>query len=293
MCCHDLTKVYYCIFVWHLFIVYLLNSLIERTTAAAVLCNIYLKPMYLVLTTLYIFSFLSFFSWLSKSCIWCRFLHNSFSISFLELFKVSLRAIVPVRIYLRQPSYSTQCIYVASDLEMLFSCLNLRVREGGVQEHSHWLRNRGSSKEFRRQNELPQKVRFGERFQTVRNDVMCLFGITSYQFILRFHLKHIGALRPFLFLHRIAIITMMKRKTILRSGAVKWVQLTAWGGLCPLPQGRPEERKTPAPCCSSAQGDPSRARNHRQIHSQKNHTLRFLQPEPDGQKTHTQGKTSA
>ncbi len=43
---------------------------------------------------------------------------------FLWIFKVSPRAIVQVRIYLWQLSYSTQCIYVASDLEMLFSCLS-------------------------------------------------------------------------------------------------------------------------------------------------------------------------
>ncbi len=61
--------------------------------------------------------------------------------------------IVQVQIYLWQFSYSTQCIYVASDLEMLFSCLTfvewetnrgkkLRVKEGGAPEHTHWLRNR-------------------------------------------------------------------------------------------------------------------------------------------------------
>ncbi len=48
---------------------------------------------------------------------------------FLWIFKVSLRVIVQVRIYLWQFSYSSQCIYVASDLEMLFSCLIFVERE--------------------------------------------------------------------------------------------------------------------------------------------------------------------
>ncbi len=40
------------------------------TSAAAVWCNIYLKHMYLVLATLYLYSFVSLFSWLWKTCIW-------------------------------------------------------------------------------------------------------------------------------------------------------------------------------------------------------------------------------
>ncbi len=52
-------------------------------------------------------------------------------------------------------------------------------------------------KMFRSQNELPQNVRFGQLFQTVERSNfvfgLILFKMTSYQFVLRFCLKYIGA----------------------------------------------------------------------------------------------------
>ncbi len=58
-------------------------------------------------------------------------------------------------------------MYVAGDLEMLFSCLTFVARHRpfvGAPEHTHRLRNcdplrtNGSSKEFWSQNELPRKL---------------------------------------------------------------------------------------------------------------------------------------
>ncbi len=119
------------------FIVYLLNLLIERITTAAVWCNIYLKCMYFVLATLYLYSFVLFFSWLWTTCIWC-FSTSLFALipflgikCFLWTFKVSPRAIIQVRIYLWQLINSTQCIYVASNLEMLFNLCWMRNEPGG------------------------------------------------------------------------------------------------------------------------------------------------------------------
>ncbi len=142
------------------FIVYLLNLLIERITTAAVWCNIYLKCMYFVLATLYLYSFVLFFSWLWTTCIWC-FSTSLFALipflgikCFLWTFKVSPRAIIQVRIYLWQLINSTQCIYVASNLEMLNE-----KQTGGVDRRSKKVELQNTPTDCVIATKIPQKVK--------------------------------------------------------------------------------------------------------------------------------------
>ncbi len=128
MWCHDLikTKVYYCMFFLHFIYFIPFKFTYWRTTAAAaVWCNIYLKHVF---GTCYLICLLFLFMALEN--LHLMFLYVTFCITpgrwikcFLWIFNVSPRVIVQVRIYLWQLSYSTRCIYVASNLDMLFSRL--------------------------------------------------------------------------------------------------------------------------------------------------------------------------
>ncbi len=119
----------------------------------------------------------------------------------------SPRAIVQVQIYLWQLSYSTECIYVAFDLEILFSRLTsvewetnrgkkkMHVKEGGVPEHTHRLCNRhgpmvaqrclgaktNSPRKFTLVScfELPKRTWFRPDF--VRNDVISVRSSISFE----------------------------------------------------------------------------------------------------------------
>ncbi len=146
---------------------------------------------------------------------------------FLWIFKVSPRAIVQVRIYLWQLNYSTQCIYVSSDLEMLFSCLN------SIEWETNREKNNRTSKKVEFQNtptdrhgpmvaqrclgaktssprkfalvscfELPKRTQNELRFGLI------LFEMTSYQLILRLRLKYIGALMCFFLSHSFVALAM-------------------------------------------------------------------------------------
>ncbi len=82
------------------------------------------------------------------------FLYVTFCITLGHLHQASLQAIVQVQIYLWQLSYLTQCIYVASDLEMLLFCVTFvecemnrgkkiaRQRRWSSRTHTPRLRNR-------------------------------------------------------------------------------------------------------------------------------------------------------
>ncbi len=138
---------------------------------------------------------------------------------FLWNLKFSPWAIVQVRIYLWQLSYSTQCIYDASVLEMLFSWLTfiewetnrekkMLVKGCWVTEHTHRLRNRHGPMEAQRclgaKTNSPRKFALVSCFEVpkqTQNELhfgLILFKMTSYQFVLWFRLKYIRALTAFI-----------------------------------------------------------------------------------------------
>ncbi len=128
MWCHDLikTKVYYCMFFWHFiycipfkFAYWKNNKQQQQQYGVTFIWNTCIWYLLPYIFTLSFHSFHGFIK-LASDVSLHHFLHNSGSST--QSF-VAISAIVQVRIYLWQLSYSTQCIYVASDLEMLFSCL--------------------------------------------------------------------------------------------------------------------------------------------------------------------------
>ncbi len=116
----DKRKVYYWMFVWHFIycIPFKFTYWKNNNSSSSIWYNIYLKHVF---GTCYLISLL--FPFMALENLYLMFLYVfdtklccSFFLEikcFLWIFNVSPRAIVQVRIYLWQLSYSTQCIHVA------------------------------------------------------------------------------------------------------------------------------------------------------------------------------------